>query len=120
MSDNPLKTSVDDTPPASVQPRTRGSVLPQYSFRTVLIGITLLALAAFGYRQATLGAVWAEALTFTAAVLVALFAGFAILFLIAWIPALIGRDRWEDVSKGNPFANGQLPPQILPPVDRQV
>jgi len=120
MNHEPLNTSGEDSPPASVQPRTRSSLLPQYSFRTVFIGITLLALAAFAYRQATLGAVWAEALTFAASVLVALFSAFAILFLIAWIPALIGRDRWEDVSKGNPFANGQLPPQVLPPVDRQV
>jgi hypothetical protein len=47
------------------------------------------------------------------------FACFAALFLLAWIPALIGRDRWEDVVKGNPFAEGQLPPQLLPPVERR-
>lgn len=102
-------------PPSSVQPRLRGSVLPQYSFRTVVVAMTLLALAAFVYRQASLGAAWAEALVVAAVFLLACFALYASLFLLAWIPALIGWDRWEDVGKGNPFAEGQLPPQLLPP-----
>lgn len=109
-----------DLPPASVQPRLRSRLLPQYSFRTVIIGTTVLALAAFIYRQSTFGAVWAEALVFATTVILSCFIGFAVLFLIAWIPALIGRDSWEDVGKGNPFADGQLPPQLLPPTERKL
>jgi len=106
--------------PASVQPPVRSRLLPQYSFRTVMIGTTALALAAFVYRQSTLGAIWAEALVFASAVMVCCFVGFALLFLIAWIPALVGRDAWEDVAQGNPFADGQLPPQLLPPTERKL
>jgi hypothetical protein len=108
------ETSVPISTP-SVQPRLQGRVLPQYSFRTVVIGMTLLALAAFIYRQASLGAVWAGAFVAAAAFLLGCFALYALLFLLAWIPALIGKDQWEDVGKGNPFADGQLPPQLLPP-----
>lgn len=109
-----------ESPPASVQLPVRSRLLPQYSFRTVMIGTTALALAAFVYRQSTLGAVWAEAVVFASAVILCCFVGFALLFLIAWIPASIGRDSWEDVAKGNPFADGQLPPQLLPPTERSL
>jgi hypothetical protein len=109
-----------ESPPASVQPPVRSRLLPQYSFRTVMIGTAALALAAFVYRQSMLGAVWAEALVFASATILCCFVGFAFLFLIAWIPALIGRDSWEDVAKGNPFADGQLPPQLLPPTERKL
>ena len=104
-----------EQPPPSVLPRMQDRVLPQYSFRTVVIAMTLLALAAFVYRQASLGAAWAMALVVAAAFVLGCFALYAGLFLLAWIPALIGWDRWEDVGKGNPFADGQLPPQLLPP-----
>ncbi len=120
MHEDPTVTEAFDVPPASVQPRLRSSVLPQYSFRTVVIGTTLLALAAFVFRQSMFGAVWAQALVFASAVILCCFIGFAMLFLIAWVPALIGRDSWEDVSKGNPFADGQLPPQLLPPTEQKL
>lgn len=104
--------------PASVQPRLQSRLLPQYSFRAVVIGMTLLAVAAFVFRQSMFGAVWAKALVFASAVILCCFVAFVVLFLVAWIPALIGRDSWQDVSKGNPFADGQLPPQLLPPGER--
>lgn len=104
----------------SAEPPVRGGLLPQYSFRTVVIGMTLLALAAFVGRQAALGASWAGALVAGAAFLVGCFALYACLFLLAWIPALVGRDQWDDVSKGNPFADGQLPPQLLPPSEPKL
>jgi len=104
-----------DQPPPSVLPRLQDRVLPQYSFRTVVIGMTLLAVAAFVYRQSTLGAAWAMAVVVAASFVIGCFALYAVLFLLAWIPALIGWDRYEDVGKGNPFAEGQLPPQLLPP-----
>lgn len=116
-----MRESNEPTPvvPASVQPKAEARVLPQFSFRTVGVGMTVLVLAAFIYRRSMLGSVWAEALVFATATILVCFACFAALFLLAWIPALIGRDRWEDVVKGNPFAEGQLPPQLLPPAERQ-
>ncbi len=121
MHEDPMATETADLPPpASVQPRVRSRVLPQYSFRSVIIGTTLLALAAFVFRQSMFGAVWAQALVFATSVILCCFIGFAVLFLIAWVPALIGRESWEDVSKGNPFADGQLPPQLLPPTERKL
>jgi len=120
MKEDQAAAEMSDVPPSSVQPRLRSRVLPQYSFRTVMIGTTVLALAAFVYRQSIFGAVWAQALVFASAVILCCFIGFGLLFLIAWIPALIGRDSWEDVSKGNPFADGQLPPQLLPPTERKL
>lgn len=107
-----------DPAPASVPPRAPTRVLPQYSFRTAAATVTLLALAAFVYRQAARGNTLAEAIVFAAAVILACFACYAVLFLIAWIPALIGRDTWEDVGRGSPFAAGQLPPQVLPPAEK--
>ena len=120
MSSPDTPIAAPATPPPSVQPPLVGRVLPQYSFRTVVIAMTLLALAAFVYRQASLGAAWAEALVVAAAFLLACFALYAVLFLLAWIPALVGRDSWEDVGKGNPFADGQLPPQLLPPSEPKM
>ncbi len=120
MHEDPLATETTDLSPASVQPRLHSRALPQYSFRTVIIGTAVLALAAFVYRQSMLGSVWAQALVFASAVILCCFIGFALLFLIAWVPALIGRDSWEGVSKGNPFADGQLPPQLLPPTERKL
>jgi hypothetical protein len=116
----PDKTSEDNSAvPASVLPRLQSKLLPQYSFRVVVIGMTLLAVAAFVFRQSMLGSVWAQALVFASSVILCCFIAFVVLFLLAWVPALIGRDSWQDVSHGNPFADGQLPPQLLPPNDRK-
>lgn len=112
---HPEPSPIATEPPPSVLPQDSGGLLPQYSFRTAVALMTLLALAAFIYRQAARGAAWAEALVVAGAFLLGCFALYGLLFLLAWIPALIGRDRWADVGKGNPFADGQLPPQLLPP-----
>ncbi|WP_146602079.1 hypothetical protein [Novipirellula aureliae] len=46
----------------------------------------------------------------------ACFVLFCVLFLFAWaISSLWYRHGTPDTLKGSPFADGQLPPQILPP-----
>ena len=50
---------------------SESGLLPQYSFRTLAIGLTTLALAAFTYRQSTRGSIWAEALVFAAGTILA-------------------------------------------------
>ncbi len=103
--------------PAAVDPEIASRLLPQVSFRLILAVVTLAALAALAGRRAGLGGAFAGAVLAVMAALLATFSGFAVLFLIAWVPAVLGRDRWSEVGKGNPFAEGQLPPQLLPPRD---
>ena len=90
-------------------------MLPRLSFRFLLTAVTLGACVAFTIRLALAGSPIAVAVMYSLTTLAICFALFAILFLIAWIPAVIGRDRLEDVHLGNPFSIDQLPPQVLPP-----
>lgn len=106
-----------DEPATAASGPEDSRLLPQYSFRTVAVGLTTLALAAFAYRQSTRGSLWAEALVFATATIGICFFAYAVLFLIAWVPALIVREPWHEADPGNPFAEGQLPPQVLPPRD---
>lgn len=106
--------SVPESPP-SVLPRERSRLLPRISFRFVLLVVTATALAAYILRLAWDGSPLATALMYSLATVVICFAAFGLLFLIAWIPAAIGRDGLEDVIRGNPFSIDQLPPQLLPP-----
>lgn len=99
----------------SVTSIERSRALPKLSFRVLLIVVTMAALVAFAGRMANAGSPLALSLIFVVGLVAGLFALFALLFLIAWVPAIIGRDRWEDVKHGNPFAADQLPPQVLPP-----
>jgi RsiW-degrading membrane proteinase PrsW (M82 family) len=110
----PLAPTASSATP-SVTTIQRSRVLPKLSFRVLLTIVTVTAVVAFAARLANAGSPLATALVFVVGLLAGLFALFAILFLIAWVPAIIGRDRWEDVHKGNPFAADQLPPQVLPP-----
>ena len=119
--------SLEDDLAATAPRRLASQLLPQYSFRTMAVGLTTLALAAFALRQSTRGSIWAEALVFAAGTIVVCFLAYAALFLIAWVPALIGRDQADDFAPDNPFdtpfaspfdnpfADGQLPAQVVPP-----
>jgi hypothetical protein len=105
--------STSQTP--SVLPLERSRVLPRVSFRMMLSIVTLAAVVAFTLRLAWLDSPLALAIIYSLTTLAICFALFAILFLIAWIPAVIGRDQLQDVQHGSPFAVDQLPPQLLPP-----
>ena len=114
----------DPEPPAqmttavpSVTSKERSRMMPRLSFRFTLIVVTLTACAALTYRYAFHGSAFAEAAIYSLSSIVVVFALFAVQFLLALIPAVIGQDRLEDVHLGNPFAGNQLPPQLLPPRD---
>jgi len=112
--------STDATPsnrgPLSVQPVLPSRLLPRVSFRFMLVLTFLTALFYAVARAAGDGG--AVAFAIVAAVLfpAACFAVFCILFLFTWaISSLWYRDDSAEALKGSPFAEGQLPPQILPP-----
>lgn len=88
--------------------------LPRLSFRFLLTAVTLAAVSAFTLRLALAGSSLAIAIIYSLATLVICFALFAALFVIAWIPAVVGRDPLDDIHLGNPFSLDQLPPQVLP------
>lgn len=104
-----------DELPASVLPAAESTLLPRYSFRTLMIVITLLAVVGVIVRQAAADAVWAQAIVFAVSVMLACWTLFVVLFLLAWLPAQFGHDSSADVSSGSPFATDQLPAQLLPP-----
>ena len=99
----------------SVEPAQRGRLLPRISFRAALSVVTLCAVIAWCVRQAAAGEVIAGAVVAMLGCVAICFALYIAMFVFAWVPAYLGRDRWADVQRGNPFADGQLPPQILPP-----
>jgi hypothetical protein len=101
----------------SVTPIQRSRLLPRLSFRVLLGLVTVAAVLAFVGRMAVFGSPFALAVLFSLGTIALVFVIFAILFLIAWVPAVIGRDPYQDVHLGNPFSADQLPPQVLPPRD---
>ncbi len=101
----------------SVLSKERSRVLPRVSFRLALGIVTAVAFAALSYRYSQSGSILASAFVDAATTLIISFVVYALLFLIAWIPAVVGRDHLEDVNRGSPFAADQLPPQLLTPRD---
>jgi hypothetical protein len=117
LETSPLRSANSFAPTASVSEKEISRVLPRMSFRLMLTVVTIAAGIAFTFRQASAGSSLAAAIIYSLLAVALSFALFAVLFLIAWIPAVIGKDRFEDVNRGNPFSNDQLPPQVLPPRD---
>jgi len=107
--------STEPTP--SVLDKDTNRLLPQVSFRTMMLVATVTAMVAFTTRLALGGSMIAISFVNAVATLVITFVCFAILFVIAWIPAVIGYDSLEDTNLGSPFAEDQLPPQVIPPRD---
>ncbi|TWU67486.1 hypothetical protein [Crateriforma conspicua] len=103
---------------ASFQPIQRSRLVPQISIRwlfaATLVGAILYAIA----RQAGEGVAIAIAFMSVAGYLAAFFATLGLFFLIAWSFAVFFRREDPDALVGSPFADGQLPPQWLPPRDR--
>ena len=113
----PIDSSAADSSTPSVTLKQRSRALPRLSFQFSLIVVTLTATGALAFRNAQQGSAIAGAVIYVLVSIGLSFGLFAILFLIAWIPATIGQDRLEDVHKGNPFSGNQMPPQLLPPRD---
>lgn len=105
----------------SVEPVLKSRLLPQVSFRFFIALTTFCAIIAMVARMAGQGIAIANA-----AIVGLVFLGiclfmFAALFLIAWqVSLLTSQDQQDpDELEGSPFAEGQLPPQILPPREQR-
>ncbi|MAI32567.1 MAG: hypothetical protein L7W43_16280 [Rubripirellula sp.] len=100
----------------AVEPLLKSRLLPRFTFRFLFL-VT--------FAGAVLGALVEAAFTgYTIAIslLVLLGSGLSffvvgfLLFLVQWVMAGL-QPRRDLVEAGSPFADGQLPPQILPPTD---
>lgn len=118
MATNRLTTNRPSDAPNPTPSRSR--LLPQLSFQGLAWTIAITAVVAFTLRNAYLGAGWARALLYPLAVGIASAVAFAILFLIAWLPANllqnVSRQKQLTTNRGD----DELPPQTLPPPNRPV
>ena len=103
----------------SVEPVLRSRLLPRVSFRLVLALMTLSAVIAAVAKAAGGGAAAAWAAIVAVGFLVVCFLLFVALFLFCWAISSLWYDGEPDAGQGSPFADGQLPPQILPPREQQ-
>ena len=103
----------------SVEPVIRSRLLPKISFRMMFMLMTLAAFLAALARMAGGGTSYAVGALVALGFVVACFACFASLFVVAWSFATLSYRGDSDDLKGSPFAEGQLPPQILPPRERE-
>ncbi len=101
--------------PPATQPILKSRMLPRISLGFFFALTTLGALVAAIARAADQGAALAIAALSSLAFVVTCFAFLAILFFICRLIAYVKGDSISQTSKGSPFAEGQLPPQILPP-----
>ena len=75
-------------------------------------------LAAIGQSAGEGGAIAAGVIV-SVAFIVICFLVFAALFGISWCVSQIWYQATEESIEGNPFAEGQLPPQIIPPREQE-
>lgn len=103
----------------SVEPVVRSRMMPRISSRFLFALTTLAAFIAAVARMAGQGGALAAAAMVGLGFIVGCFLLFVLLFLISWLVSSLWFDRESDVLEGNPFADGQLPPQILPPREQR-
>lgn len=103
----------------SVEPVLRSRLLPRVSFRLVLALTTLSAVLAAVAKAAGGGVAAAWAAVVAAGFLAVSLLMFVALFLFCWAISSLWYDGQTDAGHGSPFADGQLPPQILPPREQQ-
>jgi len=103
----------------SVEPVLRSRLLPRVSFRFMLVMMTLAAVIAAVARVAGEGGALAYAVVVGVLFLAACFSVFVLLFLFSWSISSLWYRETSDVHQGNPFADGQLPPQLLPPREQR-
>jgi hypothetical protein len=101
----------------SVEPVLQSRMLPRISFRWLFALMTLAALIAAVARAAGEGGTVAYALLTSLLFLASCFAVFVLLFVLARAVAGMWYQPSSEIHDGSPFADGQLPPQILPPRD---
>ncbi len=107
----PLNTS-------STEPVLRSRLLPRISFRFLLLLTAVAAILATLARLAGDGGAFARAILFGIAVPLSVLGVGGILFLFSWTAASLTLETNELPPRDSPFAEGQLPPQTLPPRDR--
>ena len=94
-------------------------MLPRFSFR-FLFAITFACALVGAMVQAAFGGfVLAISLLVLFGSVLAFFVVGFLLFLVLWIMAAL-RPRDDVAEPGSPFADGQFPPQILPPTDPSI
>jgi hypothetical protein len=100
----------------SVDVPLRSQLLPKLSFR-FFFGLTLVgAIVAATARAAGSGSEMASGVLAAILFLAMTMAAMVVVFLFSWLIAIFWYTA-DDEAPANPFAEGQLPPQILPPKD---
>ena len=103
----------------AVEPVLRSRLLPRISFRVMFVLVTLAAFLASLARVAGGGAALAIGVLVAVIVIIACFAAMAVTFLVTWLFAMLTYRGETDELRGSPFATDQLPPQIIPPRERE-
>lgn len=108
----------------SVEPIQRSRLLPRVTFRTLFAITTVGAILAAVARVAGIGTpgntqAMATSVLVAVGFLAVCLGAFALFFLIAWVVSILWYRPADKLIEGSPFAESQLPPQILPPRDRQ-
>jgi hypothetical protein len=103
----------------SVEPVVRSRLLPKVSFRVLFALTALAAIIAAVARLAGEGGELAYAAMVGLGFIAACFSLFAFLFFVSWAISSLWYQGEPDALEGNPFAEGQLPPQILPPREQR-
>ncbi len=100
----------------SVEPILKSRVLPRFSFRFLFAITFACALIGAMVQAAYGGYIIAISLLVLLGSVLSFFALGFLVFLLLWIIAVL-RPPNDVAEPGSPFADGQLPPQILPPTD---
>ena len=103
----------------SIEPVLRSRLLPRVSSRLLFALTTLAAIIAAVARIAGQGGALANGVMVSFGFLGVCFLLFALLFLISWSVSSLWYEGEPEAQDGSPFAEGQLPPQILPPREQR-
>lgn len=99
----------------SIDKPVRSRLLPKLTLGRSLLLVTLFVLLAWLGRTALQGSMIARVILLGLSTLLLFELLSVLLFFVAWLPAVIVSRDSTDTRDGNPFADDQLPPQILPP-----
>ncbi len=85
-----------------------------------MLWTAVAALIAAISRAAGDGATFAKAVMVAISMLVLFFIVATCAFLISWLTARLVVGEFDNAREGNPFAQDQLPPQLLKPREREL
>ena len=101
----------------SVEPLLNSRVLPRFSFRFLFVVTLAFALLGATIQAALAGYIIAVSILVFLGFLLSFFVVGFLLFLVLWGLAVLRPHNDSQDTSGSPFADGQLPPQILPPTN---